>query len=242
MVNKLALVRIFLRVLRFSTVSLFHRRFIHIHLSPTTNNLSNWLPSLNAIPNDKSSCWEEYYENDYAVRPTSLSFVRAVAGFNLRTCSHLTQVCWQTRMAENYDMIYCVQKWGRLVQRFSSRLLSTFTVVVLVQSMYWLWQRSSAGSEEERATCEKCRYKNRHRKMIPPVVPPVVVTYTKPARYQKDIWPNIYCSHWQHSPAFCYVPCTCADRSNDTYFLRGRADKFCLHLHRKWTGKDILMK
>jgi len=24
--------------------------------------------------------------------------------------------------------------------------------------------------------------------------------------------------------------------------LRGRADKFCLHLNRKWTGKDILMK
>ena len=24
--------------------------------------------------------------------------------------------------------------------------------------------------------------------------------------------------------------------------VRGRADKFCLHLNRKWTGKDILMK
>jgi len=24
--------------------------------------------------------------------------------------------------------------------------------------------------------------------------------------------------------------------------VRGRADKFCLHLDRKWTGKDILMK
>ena len=25
-------------------------------------------------------------------------------------------------------------------------------------------------------------------------------------------------------------------------FARGRADKFCLHLNRKWTRKDILMK
>jgi hypothetical protein len=33
---------------------------------------------------------------------------------------------------ENYDMMYCVQQWGRLVQRFSCHLLSTFTVVVLV--------------------------------------------------------------------------------------------------------------
>jgi hypothetical protein len=24
--------------------------------------------------------------------------------------------------------------------------------------------------------------------------------------------------------------------------VRGRADKFCLHLNRKWTRKDILMK
>ena len=24
--------------------------------------------------------------------------------------------------------------------------------------------------------------------------------------------------------------------------LRGRVDKFCLHLNRKWTGKDILIK
>ena len=27
-----------------------------------------------------------------------------------------------------------------------------------------------------------------------------------------------------------------------TFKLRGLADKFCLHLNRKWTGKDILMK
>ena len=31
----------------------------------------------------------------------------------------------------------------------------------------------------------------------------------------------------------------------DVFYLkniRGRADKFCLHLNIKWTGKDILMK
>jgi len=52
---------------------------------------------------------------------------------------------------ENYDMLYCVQKWDRLVQQFSSHLLSTFTVVVLVQRTYRFWQSNSAGSEEERA-------------------------------------------------------------------------------------------
>jgi hypothetical protein len=36
-------------------------------------------------------------------------------------------------MAENYGMLYCEQKWERLVQQFSSHLPSKFTVVVLVQ-------------------------------------------------------------------------------------------------------------
>ena len=41
--------------------------------------------------------------------------------------------------------------------------------------------------------------------------------------------------HKKHSPEVLSIP-------PGTPCIRGRADKFCLHLNRKLTGKNILMK
>ena len=46
-------------------------------------------------------------------------------------------------------------------------------------------------------------------------------------------------SHISHNTAFCQKNRTQSQRNHKIW---GQADKFCLHLNGKWTGKDIWMK